>query len=1164
MRLHLIIAIIALAALAVAQTTQTGPAIQIINLPSTIDTSIGELAYNFVNQRTGPNVVAVPLPAAAYKDYGNIKLIVVAIPYSPEEDPDQAISKAINELVNSNEALDTRINNTVRDLLSIRSVFYPYETFRIRLIFIMFVHTQDLIDYAIQASQNLYSGTAQGQSTSQNQSPDPDAAAALYTNTIMEILYARYQNWRNSELQQLEDEVNGFTLQSQASGDIIQFTGYAEGKPVLGFSVAVKLQVKENMEGNKTITICNLSSTVNNNINENFTDQLESDILKTLPTLTQDDISRIFAGINVKKDSKDNVVQGLIYAINGYYSIAVAPVWFSYKNSIKNYIRSKFTMTEIEPCNSQSCSCENLKNQFINSLLQETKNVQEQLKENYKNMLHVIDNEIYGNLSVVNKIESSLLPSCGGNSGDLCSNVVKTISDNGAYIASHVASLATSCLTSYLSSVAQTGVNSIVSTVPGVDLAYMVANGIFGALQNEITVSGTIVSEPAKLNGFELAGGLRAFKVYNVSSEVACYSSDIRDVSGQNFVSGPSPSEAILAGIKGFFSAIVDLFSPEAGQVIDLIPIVREVDMPQNGYFMFGSTPGIYVVNITNLDAKSIVDKFKDDMIKSITDGLKQSYTIGYSSMLYHIINYNVENALKSLSIGNFAGLYNKAYNKISGGNYDYDSKVNDNTKLTLSLYFVVIPPYMVGERLSSGYINYAPSADIFGLLRSFFFPAIGDIRQKMIQTLLQPRSAGADFCSQSGQPASTGTSIENFVSSSCSNAVNTVTEDMLKPIVNKIVNNIVNSINNVGTGLQGQESRDQCSVEGLLADVTENAINIFKSSLKDQINKIVSNNIITPLSNKITSGICAPLGNAVNSLAGGELSSLFGDLLGAYGASFLQGRTPDLTGAVCGLIGGSQTISYLGLYATRLFDAAEEGLYVPSYFLSAYPIEFKESPTVRWCYGAVVSPYFVYVQPPPPATDSEKKQILIGALDVIRKTGYLQDKFYNFLRANKMKLSFLLLSWEIHAAKENRLVACNSSFIGVKWHHYIIPELVFNPYGDYSWCLEHGDLVWTINSLVTMTDNVGLFDALSTLRGQHIVDLPVLVGVNKYFDALQVYPAIVVRENGNPNPYYFVVPYSTPARELYVLGTAGNVVVYDGNTAGQTNKPFIYYDISK
>jgi hypothetical protein len=97
------------------------------------------------------------------------------------------------------------------------------------------------------------------------------------------------------------------------------------------------------------------------------------------------------------------------------------------------------------------------------------------------------------------------------------------------------------------------------------------------------------------------------------------------------------------------------------------------------------------------------------------------------------------------------------------------------------------------------------------------------------------------------------------------------------------------------------------------------------------------------------------------------------------------------------------------------------------------------------------------------------------------------------------------------------------------------------------------------------MTDNVGLFDALSILRGQRIVDLPVLVGVNKYFDALQVYPVMAVREDGNPNPYYFVVPYSTPARELFVLGTVGDVVVYDGGLKGLGgNKPFLYYNVTK
>jgi len=54
------------------------------------------------------------------------------------------------------------------------------------------------------------------------------------------------------------------------------------------------------------------------------------------------------------------------------------------------------------------------------------------------------------------------------------------------------------------------------------------------------------------------------------------------------------------------------------------------------------------------------------------------------------------------------------------------------------------------------------------------------------------------------------------------------------------------------------------------------------------------------------------------------------------------------------------------------------------------------------------------------------------------------------------------------------------------------------------------------------------------------------------------------VREEGNPNPYFFVVPYSAPARELFVLGTVGDTVVYDGSSKTADNKPFLYYDVSR
>ena len=85
-------------------------------------------------------------------------------------------------------------------------------------------------------------------------------------------------------------------------------------------------------------------------------------------------------------------------------------------------------------------------------------------------------------------------------------------------------------------------------------------------------------------------------------------------------------------------------------------------------------------------------------------------------------------------------------------------------------------------------------------------------------------------------------------------------------------------------------------------------------------------------------------------------------------------------------------------------------------------------------------------------------------------------------------------------------------------------------------------------------------------MQGSRMIEVPVLAGINKYFDAFKVYPAMAVREVGNPNPYYFVVPYSTPARELFVLGTVGDVVVYDGGLrgSGDGGKPFLYYDVSR
>jgi hypothetical protein len=1137
MRTYLLI--IALATLAAAQATQPGIATQIINLPDTIKTTIDDISYSLVKQRTGFTQITVLLPAAAYKNYGNIKLIVIAIPYSPEEDPDQAIRDAINKLMEENPDFGAKVRNAINSLLSIRSVFYPYETFRVRLIFIMFVHTQTLIDYAIEASANLLnSGKSQD-------------GAALYTNSIMEILNANYKTWQDSNKLQLKNKIDSFKLQTSQSGDIITFTGHVDGKTVLKFSVTVTaskytVEIKVN-DQTQTITICKLSSAVQKDkIYESFTDELANEIRATLPKLTTQDLERVFAG----KNDINNIVNDFNTEIdNYYYDYIIKPKTTYYQNSIKRYINSidLFNKNYETTCSDDNCDCENVKKQMIDSILQQSSSLESWLKNTYKWMLEDIDGAINNCLGVVNDIKSSLLPNCDNDNS--CKMIRNTLENFGNSLAEKIGNVAGSCVGKYLGEIAKKGINSVVSTIPVVNLGYILANGIMGALQNQVTIEGKIVSEPV------LVGGLRAFKVYNVSNRIACYSREIRDISGQNFVSEPSIAEAIFAAIKGFFSAVTQLYGGELGKAVDLIPIIRTVDMPTDGYFMFTATPGVYVLKIDNLKARNIVDKFKEDMINKIRENLANSYNKGSKCELYKKINEKVENVLSTTNLGNRAELYQKV------GVENYISKENDRNTLTLEMYFVVIPPYMAGTRFGSGY-NYTLVADLFGLLRSFLSPAIGDVRRKVVTS--------TNFCPVSTSYISTGV-VGNVVESACSSVVSRAV-GVVKDAMSSVINNLFN-FENV------QKRQLSCSSLGdVLVYGVEAAISEAMIAIKDKITNTISEKL-NPLSEGIRQSICSWLGDQVGNQIEERLSSLLGRLLDIYGTigssqsqkmsySFRASYSSDsskLADAFCNLLGNPQIITYLGLYAVRIFDAAEEGLYVPSYFLSAYPIRFKESPTARWCYGAVASPYFVYVQPPPPARDDEKKRLLIDALDVIRTKEDLQNKFYSFLQGKKITLSvnLWLFTWneEVDVIKEGN-VACNPSFI--KWQ-LGIPPFKIDPYEKYSWCLKEGNLAWTINSLTSMADGAGLFNSLSMLRGQRMIDLPMLVGVNKYFDAFKVYPAIAVREDDDPNPYYFVVPYSTPARELFVLGTVGGVVVYDGGLRGSGGeKPFLYYDVSR
>jgi hypothetical protein len=1126
MRTYLLI--IALAALAAAQATQQGIATQVINLPDTIKTTINDISYSLVKQRTELPQITIPLPAAAYKDYGNIKLIVIAIPYSPEEDPDQAIRNAINELTQGNLDFGTKLRNAINHLMSIRSVFYPYETFKVRLIFIMIVHTQTLIDYAIEASADLL------------KKDKKDHGAALFTNSIMEILYAKYQTWKSSNKPQLENKINRFKLQTSPSGDTITFTGQVDGKTVLRFSVTVYAEKTRVNNQTQNITTCRLTSSVGP-IYENFTKELAEEIRKTLPKLTSQDLQLVFAG---KKDI-NNIVNDFNTEIDNYYSTIINNEKTMLSGIIEGHINSLFNKNNNITCSSDDCDCENYKQQMINFISQQLSSLESRLKNSYERMLDDIDNEISGCLRVVDEIKDflkSLKPDCGDDS--ICREIEKAFADFGESVAGTISTLPFSCVGKFLGKITESGINSVVSTIPVVNLAYILANGIMGALQNQVTITGEIVSVPV------LVGGLRAFKVYEVSNRIACYSREIRDVSYQIIESKPSTSEAIFAAIKGFFSATAQLYGGELGRAVDLIPIIRTVDIPKDGYFMFTATPGVYMLSIV-INARSLVDDFKKQVIDKVQENLGISYNIGSKCELYKRINEKVKNVLGTTNLGNRSALYQRAY----GNKYNYIARESDTRVLGLNLFFVVIPPYMAGTRFGSSY-NYTLVADLFGVLRSFLFPAIGDVRRQIINS--------TNICPVSTVHTSPGV-VGGAIESACVNIVSNAVR-VVNNVTSHIINNLFHNISDLCD--VSSEAQVTCSLEGVLT-YSIKVLCAVSDATKTEISDVISRELINPLSERIGRSVCSWLGEQGNQIEEG-LFHLLRRLFNMYGTiGFSQNQkmsysfrgsydsnSNKLTDAFCSLLGNPQIITYLGLYAVRIFDAVEEGLYVPSYFLSAYPIQFKESPTARWCYSVVISPYYIYTQPPLPTSEKEVKSLLIDALDVIRDNDDLKTGLLNFLRDKYVQIKILwVIERQENAVKENNKVACKP------W------GLFFNPYLDFNQCWDNGDLRWTINSLklgqLSQSDRQFLERIL--MQRARMIEVPVLVSVNKYFDAFKVYPAIAVREVGNPNPYYFVVPYSTPARELFVLGAVGDLVVYDGSSKGSGGKkPFLYYDVSR
>ena len=1156
MRTYLLI--IALAALVAAQATQPGIATQIINLPDTIKTTIDEISYGFVKQRENPKEVTVPLPAVGYKDYGKIRLLVVAIPYSPDENFDQIIHDAINILLdNKIGTLQNRLNAAMEKLLSIRNTFYPYETFKVRLIFIIFVDTQSLISYALDAVDELAKTTREGD----------QEAGTYFTNTLFEILALKYDKWAKEEPAKIKSIISSITADYALEGNKIIIRSN-EGSIRLPINTASKL-IEQEVNGTKQVVGCEVTTNLDrDNVNETYSSWLRNVLLQSLNTTIAPNITNlkhVFAG-KIDENKLRNFGYQLNKTLETDYSsiINIEDIRQFIINKFGQKFNTKFTYN-CTNCDSNLCTQQalsDLYNQLVanGDLATVLSQVKQKLNEGVDRTSSRLGICFQLTLAL---IRGQLMFSCQGKSQEadqLCNTINQIVSD-AANIGTSILQSSKACAKKLVETAAEAATTAALSSIPGANAIWILANGIFGALQNEITITALIESKPLEVAQFKLAGGLQAYKLYYVTDSRACYAKKIQDINAY-FRSTPSFTEGLFAALKGFLSAVTQLFAgPEAGNLVDQIPIIRWVDIPQGGYFMFTATPGIYVLTLSNIEAKSIVgdfiNRFKSTIrtkLSAIKDIILDNIKKGILCGIYNDLNTKIAEFIKSNAVGS----------GMTGSTQSSDDY------LTLNMYFAVVPPFLTG-RIIDNSIKYDLNIDIFGLLRSFFFKPIGTARNMLIE--------GACGLSTQGNQLQLVSSYSLY----CQELARGVSEYFLKHTIKNTINEIIKSqFENLRC--QPPNDKDACSyINVVVGAACELSRKILPSAITSVINSSINQyaDELSGYANKL----CEPIDREINNKLS-EYSQNIGEIFSTYvtilrSVLWPQGNRllgfyvfdQDQNGAsrVCSAISKLQTVQYLRFYAVRLLDAVEEGLYIPSYFLSAYPIQFKESPTVRWCYSVVVSPYYIYAQPPLPTSENEVKTLLIDALDVIRDNDNLRSGFLDFLKNRHVSVIILripsippwigeiLITWEGNAVKENE-VACYP-----RWESLLPPR--FNPYLDFNNCWDKGNLRWTIYSLELgqLSQNDKQFLGKILMQRARMIDVPVLTGVNKYFDAFKVYPAMAVREVGNPNPYYFVVPYSTPARELFVLGTVGDVVVYDGVLRGSGGeKPFLYYNITR
>jgi len=1150
---------------------------------------LDKLAYSLVTAREEPSAVSIFLPTFGYGRQEEIQFVVVAVPYTPSDTNPSLLSSLVTALA------DRDWNKAAQLLSNFRNVYLPYETFKIKLIFVFFVRTKTLIDLGVESIQQI----ASDQGVGQNEKDIQEMWPVYYTSAIFQIMSANME--KNNVLEKINNWKNQYKINiidvriedvEKNEKEII-----ADGIKYRIANVKRVISVKTNKFSLDNIVIIQYSQLDTIYLNEKMKettcvakimyhaeeigkkyDELSGDIynnainlikFNVLPNINQ--LQMIFTSSQEKlSDFSTELNKTIIQHFEE--KIKPVPSKLSWSKLIEK--------TDV---GYQFCDLDDVTERYKGILESEMSDLDSSLQSYIDNIATMLNYGIvkWNNLllesfsdALISSINEKEIAQQISNSmefanNEFVNNVIKGVSQE-----------VVTCAVEYAKSLAKSSANKFVTSVPFAGWAYAIGNGIVGALQNIIYVNGEVSVENKIYNRFNNM-------LYNVSSPNICSPGvEIRTVAGTSFKSGPSLTEAIFASIKGFSSALFNLFT--SSEALDLIPIVREVDVPpDNYYFMVSSQPGLYAITI-KLDVKSLIGNIKSQIKDNIKKHLIMSQlaivfkckdnleTCNKGSELFNkvvdVIKMNIDANL--LGKAEFSNIFNKQVKE----NYNID----DNGRTEVAVYVVSFSPYAYGVKsyfdgsTSKFYYKYSFVYDWFSFFRPIIYDAFGIVRS--MSTCENTQSSGG----QSSSSTSGSASVEGLMSEACNKVLNNAIDSVIKSVISQANNYISSELENL------KINAPSCSVAGFIAVGANALIDELKQTLENRIADIIKN----PIEKKIFD-FCKEIKNTVRS----RFSSLLGGasfLVNVYGAGVGEGNDPISLG--CSL---RRSLGYL---ASPLLGVVEDYSYLPSYLLSRISISPPVTTVVKKCYAVVTSPYFVYPQSITIARENLPELLLKYSEDIasikdqntnlgeslfivlakypiiMEVTAYIGNvPFGRFIIKLALTKGNGVYCITLKGPNDNVLLnwACfrdlQTFFRSAEYQTYVKymdGTYSFNYESSYKifiYKIEIRLLSSPIDQILQDNDfSTYIMPKLASLMmDRRGVNLTYLGGVNTYFTAFKVYPAIAVWERlDDLNAYYMVIPYSAPARELFVLGTVGDYVIYDGEPKRSDNKPFLYVDL--